>query len=272
MTLPPGLLRELRAAVARGQPLLAAFDFDGTLAAIRREPSAVRLSAARRLLLSGVDRVPGITILIVSGRSLPFLRRAMTGSRAALAGDHGLELVGLGRRWRHPALVRSMDEARRLALCVRRAVGGIGGVYVEHKAAAIAIHWRRSSIVRRDPEIVRRLLLQLSPKGWRVVPGKMLWELRPDIHWNKGDLIALAARRLKARVLFVGDDATDEEGFRTLGRRAWTVKVGPEKTVARYRLRTLREVDGLLAFLKASRYAMGRRTRERSSMSRAPQR
>jgi trehalose 6-phosphate phosphatase len=43
--------------------------------------------------------------------------------------------------------------------------------------------------------------------------------------------------------VFVGDDATDEYGFATVNRlRGYSVKVGPGRTVARWRLRDVRAV------------------------------
>ncbi len=46
---------------------LVALDFDGTLAALKRDPSAVRLSAARRALLARLGRAPGTRALVLGG-------------------------------------------------------------------------------------------------------------------------------------------------------------------------------------------------------------
>lgn len=72
--------------------------------------------------------------------------------------------------------------------------------------------------------------------------------------WSKGHALLKIARdagRAK-RVLFVGDDRTDEEGFRILGSRVITVKVGRAgKTSARFRLGRQEEVRRLLELLVA---------------------
>lgn len=86
------------------KPLLIAIDFDGTLAALKRDPAAVRLSAARRALLARLGRAPGVRVLVVSGRPQAFLRRGLAGAGAALSGEHGWVLEGIGPRWRHPRL------------------------------------------------------------------------------------------------------------------------------------------------------------------------
>ena len=228
---------------------LVALAFDGTLAALRRAPSAVRLPAARRRSLARLARVPGTTVLVVCGRPLAFLRRALVGTGAVLAGEHGWLLEGVGPRWRHPRLTRRARQARSLAVAARHVVGAWPGVIIEAKAVAVAVHWRRSPSVVRDASPLRRALASLVPVGWRLTEGKRVFEFRPADRWGKGEAIRLAARRLRAAVVFVGDDETDEEAFRLLGRRARTVKVGPGSTAARERVRGVAGVDVLLARL-----------------------
>ncbi|OGR96434.1 MAG: trehalose-phosphatase [Elusimicrobia bacterium RBG_16_66_12] len=225
---------------------LVALDLDGTLAPLRRDPAAVRLTAARRALLARLGRSPDIRVLVVSGRPQGFLRRALAGTGAALAGEHGWVLEGIGPRWRHPRLSLRARQARALAAAARRAVRGFKGVRVETKTSAVAVHWRSAPRVIRDPSGLRRVLTALLPAGWRLAGGKRIWEFRPADAWGKGEVIALAARRLRARVVFIGDDVTDEEAFRTLGRGARTVKVGPGPTRARERVGGLSGVDALL--------------------------
>lgn len=226
--------------------LLVALDFDGTLAGLRRDPSAVRLSAARRALLARLGRKPGARVLVVSGRPQAFLRRALAGSGAALAGEHGWILEGIGPDWRHPRLHARARQARALAAAARGAVRTFPGVRVEAKSAAVVVHWRRAPAVNRDSSGLRRTLNAILPKGWRLSGGKKIWEFRPADRWGKGEAIMLAARRLRARVVFIGDDETDEEAFRRLGRGAMTVKVGSGRTRARQRVGGLAGVDVLL--------------------------
>ncbi|MCR4294209.1 MAG: hypothetical protein NUW21_01640, partial [Elusimicrobia bacterium] len=171
---------------------------------------------------------------------------ALAGSGAALAGEHGWTLDGIGLRWRHPRLRLRARQARALAAAARLAVRGLKGVRVEAKATAVAVHWRRAPGVIRDPSGLRRQLAALLPSGWRLSGGKRIWEFRPADRWGKGETIAFAARRLRADVVFIGDDETDEEAFRHLGRGALTVKVGAGPTRARKRVRGLAGVDVLL--------------------------
>lgn len=273
--IPASLVRELRDSAALGEPLLAAFDFDGVLAPIRRFPADARMSEKTRSLLRRLGNTRRTTTVVVSGRAVPFLRKALAGCGAAMAGDHGLELEGLGPRWRHHALADLARHARGIARSATRAVRGLRGVTIELKTATVSVHYRRAPSVRRDPEPLRSALEAIVPPGWRVAPGLLLWELRPKLDWGKGHIIQRAARQLGARALFIGDDWTDEEGFALLGSSAWTVRVGPGLTAARWRLAGIGAVDELLAELLAARRqpdlaAPGSRTRARSSTRLAP--
>lgn len=226
--------------------LLVAVDFDGTLVPIRKNPAAVRLSAGRRALLRRLARAPGVRLLVVSGRPQAFLRRAFAGVDAALAGEHGWVLEGVGPAWRHEGLSSRAREARAIAKAARRAVGEFSGVCVELKKTAVAVHWRAAPSVIHDPAPLHRLLTALLPQGWRLAGGKRIFEFRPADPWGKGDAVTMAARRLKAKAVFIGDDVTDEEAFLHLGRSAMTVKVGPGPTLARERVAGLAGVDTVL--------------------------
>lgn len=239
--------------------LLLALDFDGTLAPLRRDPSMARVSERRRHLLARLASSPGARLLVVSGRPEGFLRRALKGVPAAFAPEHGWALKGIGDRWAHPEARRLREDARRLAAAARRAFRERAGVQVEGKGFAVAVHYRNAPGFRRRPLLLRDALAALRPDGWRLAPGKCVWEYRPARAWGKGHAVLLAARRLGARVLAAGDDHTDEEAFRRLGTRAWTVKVGEGPTAARRRVAGIGQLDRLLRTLLRRRLRLDAR-------------
>jgi len=88
--------------------------------------------------------------------------------------------------------------------------------------------------------------------------GKHVLELRPPNWQHKG----WALRKLSARLapgwrrtgacIYMGDDRTDEDAFVAaagLGPRAWSFKVGPGATAARWRLQDMAEVKRFLEYL-----------------------
>jgi trehalose-phosphatase len=76
--------------------------------------------------------------------------------------------------------------------------------------------------------------------GLRLVDGKMVFELRPNVRVDKGSAVLALADRLDglvgdASLLFAGDDTTDEDAFRALrarSRRPVTIRVGDSGTTA----------------------------------------
>jgi len=94
-----------------------------------------------------------------------------------------------------------------------------------------------------------------------VVPGKRVLNVVPTGAPDKGMALARLTRRGGfERVLFVGDDDTDEDVFRRdLGVESVGVRVGRHsKSAARYYLRRQSDVDRLLERLWEERGRSGR--------------
>ena len=211
--------------------LLIGLDFDGTLTPLRPRPGQVRLASSTRALLEALARKPGVTVAVVSGRALPDLRRRAKARGVRLGGNHGLELED----WVHPAARAARPRLAAAAAELRRLYPRL---LVEDKRWSVSIHRAPAPPVLA---LARRLRLHA-----RV--GKRVVELLPTAKWHKGH----ALRKLAdgGRILYAGDDATDELAFRLLGRKALTVKVGPGPTAARYRLGGVSAVRRLLAALR----------------------
>jgi trehalose 6-phosphate phosphatase len=226
--------------LARGRVLLA-FDFDGTLAAIeeRREQAAMSTRVRRRL--KALARL--YPCAVISGRPHRDLRRRLRDiPLAALAGSHGAEGAGDA-----PKARTARAAVRIWATRLRRKLRRFRGVELEYKPHGLAVHYRRAE----DKQTVHvAVLAAVAPlRGIRQVHGKDVIEVLPAGAPDKGEALALLRRRLKPRAtLYVGDDVTDEDAFRSLGPgRLVSVRVGPaEATSARYRLDAQEEVEVLL--------------------------
>ena len=124
----------------------------------------------------------------------------------------------------------------------------------------VAVHTRVASPAarRRVLEVVRRF----EPRGWVLLEGRRVTELRPRGLPTKGDAVRwIAASRPTARILYVGDDVTDEDAFRALRHTDFAVVVDPvharaesrsrRPTRAAFRLDSPEAVHDLLAVLAA---------------------
>lgn len=239
--------------MARGAAgLLVAVDFDGTLAPLARRPGLARLPSEARRALSRLASRPGVTVAVVSGRALASLRPKVGLPGLVYAGNHGLEVVAPGWRWRHPGLAPFRAPLRRALREARALASGVPGAWVEDKGWSLSVHVRevRSKALERTLSEGLRYMVRAEPE-LRLTPGKRVYEVRTRIPWDKGDSVLIARLHLApgAALAFIGDDDNDEEAFRTLGPRAWTVKVGGGPSAARWRARGPREVARLLAAL-----------------------
>ncbi|MBI4371403.1 MAG: trehalose-phosphatase [Elusimicrobia bacterium] len=249
--------RQLEREIKRGRSdprgLVVGLDFDGTLAPLAPHPSLARLPAKTRRLLARLARRPRVRLAIVSGRGLADVRRLVGLKGVHYAGNHGLQILGPGFCWRHPRTRAAAADVRALARRLERPLRDFPRTHVENKGPTLSVHYRGMA-PRLEPALHAAVTRALRPfaRSLRLAAGKKTWEARPKARWNKGHALLKIARlaRPGGRLLFVGDDRTDEEGFLALGRRAVTVRVGPaSRTAARFLLKGRRDVDCLLQFL-----------------------
>lgn len=243
----------LRTLAGGARPGLLVLDYDGTLAPFRAErdravpwPGVARTLAGlpvdgpgRYLLLSGRDAGQVLGLLGVS--PAPEVWGSHGGQRRRTDGS---VLAGPPP----PAAAGALKRAEALAL----AKGA--GQRLERKPLGLALHWRGLA-----PDTARDLVRDLEPdwaalatpdSGLALHPFDGGLELRPRGLDKGGVLRALLAENPGTGLVFLGDDATDEDGFRALTESERGVGVlvreRPRPTAAAYRLSPPRE---LLEFL-----------------------
>jgi trehalose 6-phosphate phosphatase len=243
-------------ALPAPQPLQLAetalfLDLDGTLAPIASRPQDVRPDPRRTSLLERLQAALDGRVAVISGRSLADVDRILEARVTAVAAVHGLVLRrpdgSVSEAVPHPALA---DTTRRLrAFAVRDP-----GLIVEEKGLSVALHYR---LARPHAQGAERLARELAARtGLVLQKGDMVQELRtpgPD----KGDSLEALLRLSPfrgSRPIFVGDDATDEHGFRAARAAGGQgVLVGPVRpTAARFRVSGVEEA---LAWLEDSLWA-----------------
>jgi len=241
MTRTPELdaaLRDLADDARRGAALVA-LDFDGVLAPLRDDPTAARpLPEATAALhrLAG----HGVPLAIVSGRALANLaERAGAPPGTRLVGGHGAErgYIGADGAFEPEPFALSPDAAARLAALAAdlgRLVAGTTA-WVEHKPASVVLHTRTATA--DDAARVTPAAIDAGrAAGVDVLPGKDVVELSV-LDVSKGTALRdLRAELGVARVLYVGDDVTDERAFAVLGPGDVGVKVGDGPTAAAHRV------------------------------------
>ncbi len=232
--------------MARGRSLLA-FDYDGVLAPVVKDPGGAPMRASTRRLLARLARA--WPCAVVSGRAWTHTRALTEGVVPVVVGNHGFEL-GHAR----PVPPRVLERVRGWREALGRELAGLPGVYFEDKRSTLAIHYGLERRWRAVEAAVHREAGRL--RGARLVHGKKVLNVIPAGFPDKGDAVLALLRRLRLdRALYAGDDVTDEDAFAVGAPRILGVRVGPGRTLAPYRLASQDRVEELLELLIRARLA-----------------
>lgn len=244
-----------------GQPILLLTDFDGTLCEFQADPDAVFLAESPRTALSTLADRPRFCVGIVSGRRVADIRhRARLDGPVYYAGLHGMEIHGPETGFEVQQLATRGSLVQEIARSLATAIASLPGAFLENKELSVAMHVRAASPV--DRERAEQAFWTVASSALdagtvRLQRGEHVFELLPDIAWNKGDAVRWievdAGRRLggAVRPVYLGDDRTDEHAFEAVGTRGITVIVGRRPSLARRRLPDPAAVEQLLVRLAA---------------------
>jgi trehalose 6-phosphate phosphatase len=223
-------------------------DLDGTLAGFEAHPDAVAPVKRRTVLLRRLgERLDG-RLAIVTGRTVAEADRILADACPVVAGVHGLSIRGPDGLLAEAAPSGSFQTALAEASAF---AADRPGLLVENKGMAVALHYRQAA---DQAEAVNALGRELAAQhDLHGQQGHMVFELR-----LKGADKGSAVERLMAlapfsgsRPIFVGDDLTDEDGFRAVrSLGGYSVLVGDRKGSEADH--GLADVEAVLAWLEAA--------------------
>jgi trehalose 6-phosphate phosphatase len=227
-----GLPADLEAALvdlAAHRPVLIASDYDGVLSPLVGDPSAAAPLPGIPGALERLTRCDGVTVALVSGRGVADLQRTSgLAGHYRWVGSHGAEFDG-------PLTDELAARRDSLADLLGPLVFATPGALLEVKPASVAVHVRQVS----DRDAAAALLERtrtLVDSSLTLKPGKEVLEIAVTDADKGTALRRLVAELSPARTMYLGDDVTDEDGFRALGPDDVPVKIGEGPTGARYRV------------------------------------
>jgi trehalose-phosphatase len=125
---------------------------------------------------------------------------------------------------------------------------------IEDKKTTIGFHYRlvnKKYVERMKKRFTAVVRPFLGKNAVAVQSGKMVFEVKPPVEWNKGKTVNYILGKHRGKDLlpvFIGDDITDETAFKALRGKGITVHVGNNrKTAACF---TLKDTGAVLQFLK----------------------
>lgn len=222
-------------------------DMDGVLAPLAATPDAVVPHPERTAALrAATERLHG-RVAIISGRTIAEIDRIAEASAASASGVHGLE------RRRADGSVHRAEAApavREVVVAFEAFARTRPGIIVEDKAVSAGLHYRGAPTEAGAAMALARELAERT--GLTMQAGNLVVELKTP-GASKGTALTAFMQEppfAGAVPVMLGDDLTDEDGFRAAGALGgFGVLVGPPReTAARY---GLADVAAVLAWLNA---------------------
>jgi trehalose 6-phosphate phosphatase len=215
MTAHPSVAEHAARLAERAGEVALCLDFDGTLSPIVDDPQAARpLQGIVELLEPLAARFAAVAL--VSGRPAAYLAEHAPAPGVRYLGLYGLQEIHDGQVQVDPRL-----EAARPAVMAAHEdlkphpVVQASGAWLEDKEYAVAIHTRRVADPDHWAAPIDQAAREVADRhGLEVVPGKLVWELRPAVPSDKGDAVRRVVAESAAReVVVVGDDLGDLAAF-----------------------------------------------------------
>ena len=244
-------------------------DIDGTLSDFTLNPKDSFVPYSTLSILGELQK-HGIVVAIVTGRSLVEARKLLAPIELPIAATHGLEIAldnSLGKfedEDLNEVNTLSIDtlELDKIKQDILHSCAVYDDFFVESKPYSVALHFRKNPVLADEAYRLMEEVLKPYP-DWVLKPGKYVWEAVPK-GVNKGTAILYLLGKIMNKAsndtcaIFIGDDITDEAGFRAIQdskkivegleqpSKGLGIKVGREPTCAHYYVNDIKEVTDLL--------------------------
>lgn len=246
------VLCNLQKKIFNSKKIFLLLDYDGTVIPIKKHPLLAVPPKQTKYLLSNLMKHPNIFVGIITGRSLKDIRSLIGIKNLCFAANHGFEIYYKKQKWIHPDAKIIVPKLKQILADLNWELKAVEGTYIENKGLTISVHYRNVK-PKYIPFIKKTLknVTSLHDSSLKLTSGKKVFEIRPNIEWNKGQaiikILKLQRAMGKSIIIFIGDDKTDEDAFRLLPPSSITVRVGRSKsTHAKYFVRSTLEVHQLI--------------------------
>ncbi len=237
MELTEGKEKELVSNYRESKQRLILLDYDGTLVPFRKRPEDANPDEEILKLLETLATDPKNEVVLTSGRDRDTMEKWFGGGIDCIA-EHGALIKEKGKEWE---VIASSEEEwkKEIRPILEMHVDKTHGSFIEEKEFSIAWHYRNVNPElghKRAKELVDNLEIAIDSLNLQVLKENMLIEVQ-DASVNKGKAaLYWTAKKEWDFILAIGDDRTDEDTFSVLPETAYSVKVGPNPSQARFHL------------------------------------
>jgi len=204
-----------RTLVQRAKEVALCLDFDGTLSPVVDDPDAARPLQGIVEVLDPLAR-RFAAVAIISGRPAAYLCEHVAAPGVRYLGLYGLQEMRDGRIRVDPRLEAALPAVTAACQALRDSDAvRDSGAWLEDKRYSCAVHTRRVPDREQWADRIDRTTRRIADRyGLELIPGKLVWELRPPVESDKGDAVCRVVHEAGTRaVVVVGDDLGDLPAF-----------------------------------------------------------
>ena len=211
-------------------------DYDGTLRGFVDNPDDAKPDEELLELVNKIQKQEKTEVVIISGRDRNTLGTWWQNIPITLIAEHGVWKRTVGKEWEITENVKK-DWMPQIRPILETFVDRTAGTFIEEKNYSLAWHYRKA-----DPELGEKRANELSTvikelassQELSVLDGNKVLEVK-NSGVNKGKAVTkLILNKNYSFIFAIGDDWTDEFMFQDLPDDAYTVKVGLQKTAAKF--------------------------------------
>lgn len=257
-------------SIAKGKKIVVFLDYDGTLSNIVDNPENAYMTNKMRSALRDVAQY--FPTAIISGRGRKKVYGFVGLNNVFYAGSHGLDIAApiqssnygdpqhqskvVDRKGNEVVLFQParkfLPAIHKILSALNEKTRGIRGVMIENNKFCVSVHFRH--VHDEDFCTLEKAVnsVMAEHRDFRTSKGKKVFEIRPDMEWDKGHALNYLLDTLGLGTstdvlpLYIGDDRTDEDAFKAIRRRGEgypiVVSSTPKDTMALYSLRKPSEV------------------------------
>ncbi len=219
-----------KSVIETTKQLVFFLDYDGTLTPIVESPELAVLSKDMKDIIENIASLH--TVAVVSGRMREDVQNLVDIKNIFYAGSHGFDIKGPGGfTMIHPVAEKTIPLVAEIIEKLKNEFQNIEGALVEEKKFSVAAHYRKVK-KESDLQYIEKIIEQIieDHKELRMLKGKKVFEILPNIDWDKGKAIrwildAMGLLWENTSTFYIGDDTTDEYAFRTLITRGTAIMV-----------------------------------------------
>ncbi|GEO11064.1 bifunctional alpha,alpha-trehalose-phosphate synthase (UDP-forming)/trehalose-phosphatase [Segetibacter aerophilus] len=243
-----GEVEELAQHYSNANKRCLLLDYDGTMVPLRKIPSAAAPTKEVLTFLEQLAADEKNEVVIISGRDADTLQNWLGHLPLHFIAEHGSVIRYKGGEWKLQSAA-STDWKNEIRPMLESYVWRCAGSFLEEKQNTLSWHYRNTHPELgfiRSRELLNNLLQLTTNTPVQVVDGNKVLEVRLT-GMDKGVTALKVLNKLTPEfILCIGDDTTDEDMFKALEGKAYTIKVGNGSTAANYNLQTQEEVLPLL--------------------------